>query len=45
MIFVCVIVPLYLCLQGDPAIGDGVTRHVFATIMSKLQRGFELQLG
>lgn len=32
-----------LCLfsLGDPAIGDGVTRHFFATIMGKIQRGFE----
>ncbi|XP_051989522.1 uncharacterized protein LOC127648798 isoform X2 [Xyrauchen texanus] len=36
--------PLKCTLHGDPAIGDGVTRHVFATIMSKLQHGFELQL-
>uniref|UniRef100_A0AAV2MDL3 Uncharacterized protein n=1 Tax=Knipowitschia caucasica TaxID=637954 RepID=A0AAV2MDL3_KNICA len=26
----------------DPAIGDGVTRHIFATIMSKLQFGFDI---
>lgn len=29
--------PLTCTLRGDPAIGDGVTRHFFATIMSKLQ--------
>ncbi|KAI4809786.1 hypothetical protein KUCAC02_018651, partial [Chaenocephalus aceratus] len=29
----------------DPAIGDGVTRHFFATIMSKLQAGFEMKFG
>ncbi|KAF3841724.1 hypothetical protein F7725_023675 [Dissostichus mawsoni] len=34
-----------VCLHfsGDPAIGDGVTRHFFATIMSKLQAGFEMK--
>ncbi|XP_034084971.1 uncharacterized protein LOC117554629 [Gymnodraco acuticeps] len=34
-----------VCLhfEGDPAIGDGVTRHFFATIMSKLQAGFEMK--
>ncbi|XP_057186592.1 uncharacterized protein LOC130552377 isoform X1 [Triplophysa rosa] len=36
--------PFKCTLHGDPAIGDGVTRHVFATVMSKLQHGFELQL-
>ncbi|XP_067223162.1 uncharacterized protein [Chanodichthys erythropterus] len=36
--------PLKCTLHGDPAIGDGVTRHVFDTVMSKLQHGFELQL-
>ncbi|CAB1422964.1 unnamed protein product [Pleuronectes platessa] len=29
-------------VDGDPAIGDGVTRHFFATIMYKLQHGFEI---
>ncbi|XP_031171600.1 uncharacterized protein LOC116061499 isoform X2 [Sander lucioperca] len=32
-------------LKGDPAIGDGVTRHFFATIMSKLQHGFDVSFG
>nr|XP_033949350.1 uncharacterized protein LOC117454281 [Pseudochaenichthys georgianus] len=35
--------PLTCTLKGDPAIGDGVTRHFFATIMSKLQAGFEMK--
>uniref|UniRef100_A0AAV2JPI3 Uncharacterized protein n=1 Tax=Knipowitschia caucasica TaxID=637954 RepID=A0AAV2JPI3_KNICA len=34
--------PLICTLKGDPAIGDGVTRHIFATIMSKLQFGFDI---
>ncbi|XP_059215999.1 uncharacterized protein LOC131993938 [Centropristis striata] len=29
-------------LPGDPAIGDGVTRHFLATVMSKVQYGFEI---
>lgn len=31
--------------SGDPAIGDGVTRHFFAAIMSKVQYGFEIKFG
>ncbi|CAB1437079.1 unnamed protein product [Pleuronectes platessa] len=34
--------PLTCTLIGDPAIGDGVTRHFFSTIMQKLQNGFEI---
>ncbi|CAB1431213.1 unnamed protein product [Pleuronectes platessa] len=34
--------PLTCTLIGDPAIGDGVTRHFFSTIMHKLQNGFEI---
>nr|XP_055036497.1 G2/M phase-specific E3 ubiquitin-protein ligase-like [Misgurnus anguillicaudatus] len=36
--------PLTCTLKGDPAIGDGVTRHFFSTIMSKLQMGFDICL-
>ncbi|XP_034095626.1 uncharacterized protein LOC117561984 isoform X4 [Gymnodraco acuticeps] len=35
--------PLTCTLKGDPAIGDGVTLHFFATIISKLQAGFEMK--
>ncbi|KAF7653784.1 hypothetical protein LDENG_00078600 [Lucifuga dentata] len=35
--------PLTCTPKGDPAIGNGVTRHFFATIMSKLQYGFEIK--
>ncbi|XP_076877915.1 uncharacterized protein LOC143526957 [Brachyhypopomus gauderio] len=34
--------PLSCTLKGDPAIGDGVMRHFFETIMSKIQHGFEI---
>ncbi|XP_077953639.1 uncharacterized protein LOC120812556 [Gasterosteus aculeatus] len=37
--------PLTCTLKGDPAIGDGVTRHFFATNMSKRQHGFEMNFG
>ena len=33
------------CFSGDPAIGDGVTRYFFSTIMHKLQNGFEINFG
>jgi len=36
---------VYFSFSGDPAIGDGVTRHFFATIMSKLQHGLEMKCG
>ncbi|MEQ2234775.1 hypothetical protein ILYODFUR_034839, partial [Ilyodon furcidens] len=35
--------PLTSTLKGDPAISDGVTRHFFSTVMSKLQYGFDIQ--
>ncbi|XP_076842990.1 uncharacterized protein LOC143487750 [Brachyhypopomus gauderio] len=37
--------PLTCTLRGDPAIGDGVIRHFFATAMSKLQNGFDICFG
>ncbi|KAF4090078.1 hypothetical protein AMELA_G00047880, partial [Ameiurus melas] len=32
-------------LQGDNAIGDGVSRHFFSTSLHKLKYGFSLNLG
>ncbi|XP_074519367.1 uncharacterized protein LOC141785115 [Halichoeres trimaculatus] len=35
--------PLTCTLKGDPATGDGVTRHFFATTIAKLQFGFDIR--
>ncbi|RXN13682.1 G2 M phase-specific E3 ubiquitin- ligase-like protein [Labeo rohita] len=37
--------PVKCQLQGDAAIGDGVSRHFFSTVMEKLKYGFSLNLG
>ncbi|XP_073721905.1 uncharacterized protein [Misgurnus anguillicaudatus] len=37
--------PVKCQLQGDAAVGDGVTRHFFSTVLEKLKYGFSLNLG
>ncbi|XP_052440572.1 uncharacterized protein LOC127979271 isoform X2 [Carassius gibelio] len=37
--------PVKCQLEGDAAVGDGVTRHFFSTILEKLKYGFSLNLG
>ncbi|XP_023666589.2 uncharacterized protein [Paramormyrops kingsleyae] len=37
--------PVRCQLQGDAAIGDGVTRHFFSIILEKLKYGFSLNMG
>lgn len=37
--------PLHCTLDGDAAVGQGVTRYFLTTIISKLQFGFHLDLG
>lgn len=36
--------PVKCQLEGDAAVGDGVTRHFFSTILEKLKYGFSLNL-
>ncbi|XP_056620134.1 uncharacterized protein LOC130434164 isoform X2 [Triplophysa dalaica] len=37
--------PVKCNLQGDSAVGEGVTRHFFSTVLQKLKYGFNLNLG
>ncbi|XP_058636676.1 G2/M phase-specific E3 ubiquitin-protein ligase-like isoform X2 [Onychostoma macrolepis] len=37
--------PVKCQLQGDVAVGDGVSRHFFSTVVEKLKYGFSLNLG
>uniref|UniRef100_A0A9J8CC04 HECT domain-containing protein n=1 Tax=Cyprinus carpio carpio TaxID=630221 RepID=A0A9J8CC04_CYPCA len=37
--------PVKCKLQGDAAIGEGVTRHFFSTVIQRLQHGFNFNMG
>nr|XP_055057045.1 uncharacterized protein LOC129441422 [Misgurnus anguillicaudatus] len=37
--------PVRCKLQGDAAIGEGVTRHFFSTVIQRLQHGFNFNMG
>lgn len=34
-----------LCILGDAAIGKGVNRYLFSSVMHKVKNGFQLDLG
>lgn len=37
--------PVRCKLQGDAAIGEGMTRHFFSTVIQRLQHGFNFNMG